>query len=263
MSSSAKCPNDFGSLEEFRGIIATPPTWAPDFPIATKARIADRFIESKTAKVETVIEESTICPARATGRYRRDQCRVRQLGHRTNQPRRSCDPTTGRASAGHCHPDCHESTEPEPRTGARLAAMGMTTAIRSGQKPHGATDHPLRLQRRARPAVHAGHPHQRTHLSDPALAGRQMDQRLAAGGDPLSLTRITGRAGNRAGMDQRGRKGRRQCRRARFDRDHQSRRRQGVGSPSWRNGSKDKQLVYILEDNDEPVAGIPARFWRR
>jgi hypothetical protein len=43
-------PNNFGSLDEFRGIITTPPVWAPDFPIATKARIADRFIEIKTAK---------------------------------------------------------------------------------------------------------------------------------------------------------------------------------------------------------------------
>jgi hypothetical protein len=43
-------PNDFGDLDEFRGIITTPPAWAPDFPIATKARVADRFIEIKTAK---------------------------------------------------------------------------------------------------------------------------------------------------------------------------------------------------------------------
>jgi hypothetical protein len=40
-------PEDFGDLDKFRSIITTPPSWAPDFPIATKARIAQRFIESK------------------------------------------------------------------------------------------------------------------------------------------------------------------------------------------------------------------------
>jgi hypothetical protein len=40
-------PEGFGDLEEFRSIIATPPSWAPDFPIAAKGRIADRFIEIK------------------------------------------------------------------------------------------------------------------------------------------------------------------------------------------------------------------------
>jgi DNA polymerase len=40
-------PEGFGSLDEFRGIITTPPSWAPDFPIAAKARIAARFIEIK------------------------------------------------------------------------------------------------------------------------------------------------------------------------------------------------------------------------
>jgi len=40
-------PEGAGSLDEFRGIITTPPAWAPDFPIATKARIAERFIEIK------------------------------------------------------------------------------------------------------------------------------------------------------------------------------------------------------------------------
>jgi DNA polymerase len=39
--------DDFGSLEEFISIITQPPSWAPDFPIAAKGRIADRFIELK------------------------------------------------------------------------------------------------------------------------------------------------------------------------------------------------------------------------
>jgi DNA polymerase len=43
-------PDGFGDLDEFRAIITTPPTWAPDFPIAAKARIADRFIEIKEPK---------------------------------------------------------------------------------------------------------------------------------------------------------------------------------------------------------------------
>jgi len=40
-------PEGTGDLDEFRGIITTAPAWAPDFPIATKARIAERFIEIK------------------------------------------------------------------------------------------------------------------------------------------------------------------------------------------------------------------------
>src|SRR5262249_48735854 len=42
-------PEGFGSLEEFIAIITTPPTWAPDFPIAAKGRITDRLIEIKAA----------------------------------------------------------------------------------------------------------------------------------------------------------------------------------------------------------------------
>jgi hypothetical protein len=44
-------PDGFGSIEEFRSIISTPPAWAPDFPIAAKVRIADRFIEIKEPKI--------------------------------------------------------------------------------------------------------------------------------------------------------------------------------------------------------------------
>jgi hypothetical protein len=52
-------PDDFGSLEEFRAIITTPPAWALDFPVATKARIADRFIESKaTPKPVEIVDDS-------------------------------------------------------------------------------------------------------------------------------------------------------------------------------------------------------------
>jgi DNA polymerase len=38
-------PEDFGSLDEFLAIITTPPSWAPDLPIAAKGRISDRLIE--------------------------------------------------------------------------------------------------------------------------------------------------------------------------------------------------------------------------
>jgi hypothetical protein len=54
-------PEGFGNLEEFRGIITTPPDWAPDFPIATKARIADRFIEIKEPKVSATVEPDPKC----------------------------------------------------------------------------------------------------------------------------------------------------------------------------------------------------------
>ena len=49
-------PDGFGGLEEFLAIITTPPTWAPDFPIAAKGRIADHLIEikEKAAAAETV-----------------------------------------------------------------------------------------------------------------------------------------------------------------------------------------------------------------
>jgi DNA polymerase len=53
-------PDDFGDLDTFRAIITTPPTWAPDFPVAAKARIADRFIEIKEARTEIVSDEATI-----------------------------------------------------------------------------------------------------------------------------------------------------------------------------------------------------------
>src|SRR5262249_12256384 len=43
-------PEDAGDLDEFRGIITAAPASAPGFPIAVKARIADRFIESKQPK---------------------------------------------------------------------------------------------------------------------------------------------------------------------------------------------------------------------
>jgi DNA polymerase len=38
-------PEGFGSLDEFLVIITTPPSWAPDLPIAAKGRISDRLIE--------------------------------------------------------------------------------------------------------------------------------------------------------------------------------------------------------------------------
>jgi Protein of unknown function (DUF3987) len=53
-------PDDFGDLEEFRRLITTPPEWAPDFPLACKARIADRFIEMKSAPVETGAENRPV-----------------------------------------------------------------------------------------------------------------------------------------------------------------------------------------------------------
>jgi hypothetical protein len=43
-------PEGFGNLEEFLSIIEQPPAWAPDFPIAAKGRIADRLIEIKEPK---------------------------------------------------------------------------------------------------------------------------------------------------------------------------------------------------------------------
>jgi AAA domain len=43
-------PEGFGSLEESIGIITAPPAWAPDFPIAAKGRTTDRLIEVKPSK---------------------------------------------------------------------------------------------------------------------------------------------------------------------------------------------------------------------
>jgi hypothetical protein len=40
-------PEGFGDLGEFRSIITQPPAWAPDFPVAAKGRVSDRFIEIK------------------------------------------------------------------------------------------------------------------------------------------------------------------------------------------------------------------------
>jgi len=38
-------PDDHGSLDEFLGILTQSPSWAPNLPIAAKARISDRLIE--------------------------------------------------------------------------------------------------------------------------------------------------------------------------------------------------------------------------
>jgi DNA polymerase bacteriophage-type len=46
-------PDGFGDLDEFISIITTPPVWAPDFPIAAKGRVADRLIEFTDAKAST------------------------------------------------------------------------------------------------------------------------------------------------------------------------------------------------------------------
>ena len=40
-----EAPEGFGSLQEFLRLITVPPAWAPDMPIAAKARLADRLIE--------------------------------------------------------------------------------------------------------------------------------------------------------------------------------------------------------------------------
>src|SRR5262249_50013310 len=46
-------PDGHGSLDEFLAIVTTPPPWAPDLPIAAKARISDRLIETP-GPVQTV-----------------------------------------------------------------------------------------------------------------------------------------------------------------------------------------------------------------
>jgi hypothetical protein len=43
-------PDGFGDLDEFIAIITTPPAWAPDFPIAAKGRISDRLIDLTETK---------------------------------------------------------------------------------------------------------------------------------------------------------------------------------------------------------------------
>jgi hypothetical protein len=51
---ACEVPKDSGSLEEFLAIITTPPSWAPDLPIAAKGRISDRFIEIAESKPEAI-----------------------------------------------------------------------------------------------------------------------------------------------------------------------------------------------------------------
>jgi hypothetical protein len=45
----------FGSLDEFLAIITTPPSWAPELPIAAKGRISDRLIEIPEPKSGAVV----------------------------------------------------------------------------------------------------------------------------------------------------------------------------------------------------------------
>jgi DNA polymerase bacteriophage-type len=54
-------PDGQGSLEEFLTIITQSPDWAPDLPIAAKARISDRFIEiPEPRQTEAIITNNTI-----------------------------------------------------------------------------------------------------------------------------------------------------------------------------------------------------------
>jgi DNA polymerase len=53
-------PDGFGELEEFCRIITASPDWAPDFPIACKGRIADRFIEMKAVRAAPIEREEGI-----------------------------------------------------------------------------------------------------------------------------------------------------------------------------------------------------------
>jgi hypothetical protein len=50
-----KVDKGFGSLEEFLAIVCTPPSWAPDLPIAAKGRISDRLIEIPEPKNEAAV----------------------------------------------------------------------------------------------------------------------------------------------------------------------------------------------------------------
>jgi DNA polymerase len=54
-------PDGHGSLEEFLAIVTAPPNWAPDLPIAAKARISDRLIEiPESAQAETIVTDNTL-----------------------------------------------------------------------------------------------------------------------------------------------------------------------------------------------------------
>jgi DNA polymerase len=56
-----EAPIGFGSLAEFIELITTPPDWAPDFPLAAKGRIAERFIELKQPKpAEAAIDNARL-----------------------------------------------------------------------------------------------------------------------------------------------------------------------------------------------------------
>jgi hypothetical protein len=59
-------PDGHGTLEEFLTIVSTPPSWAPDLPIAAKARISDRLIEipePTQAATPTTIWSTTPSPS--------------------------------------------------------------------------------------------------------------------------------------------------------------------------------------------------------
>jgi DNA polymerase len=54
-------PDGHGSLEEFLTIVSTPPSWAPDLPIAAKARTSDRLIEiPEPAQAVTIVHDNAI-----------------------------------------------------------------------------------------------------------------------------------------------------------------------------------------------------------
>jgi DNA polymerase len=66
-------PEGFGSLDEFLAIITTPPSWAPELPIAAKGRISDRLIEIPEPKSEAAVANDNAIDNAAQDLAERDE----------------------------------------------------------------------------------------------------------------------------------------------------------------------------------------------
>ena len=96
-------PEEIGSLDEFLRLITQPPAWAPDLPVAAKARISERLIEiPEPVKAPEVIADNAIDNAVAG---LEEESRSRGGGRR-DSPRSCSICRSTRLSYQVCHPCC-------------------------------------------------------------------------------------------------------------------------------------------------------------
>jgi Protein of unknown function (DUF3987) len=121
-------PDGTGDIDEFRNLITAAPAWAPDFPIAAKARIADRFIESKSPKAAAPAEDIAAEPEAEPppeNIHKPEALEVEELNlMRDKSPRADMPPP--------------EFDDPPPHEQSEQASNGSDHDYAAGEQPHGA-----------------------------------------------------------------------------------------------------------------------------